>query len=375
MKIGLENLNLKKYSKDSIAVLCNQSSVDRKNNHILDILSKHKIKLILSPQHGFMQSEQANMIETASSIHPRYGIPIESLYSENREPKKLDKIDTVICDLQDVGSRYYTYIYTMSNVMKICKEKGITFVVLDRPNPINGKTVEGGVVEKGFESFVGMYPISNRHGMTIGELAVLFNESIGCDLNVINMSNWDRNKYFDEYNRFFINPSPNMPNINTAILYTGMCLLEATNISEGRGTCFPFEIFGAPFIKHESFLKHKLIKETEVNFRPIYFKPTFDKYSGKICSGFHIHILNRKKLNSYKLGLKIIYVLNELYKEFKFNPPPYEYEYKNMPIDILTGSSYFRENINKPISFEGLYEKLETSKKSFLKIRKQTLIY
>jgi uncharacterized protein YbbC (DUF1343 family) len=288
----------------------------------------------------------------------------------------LKGLDTVVFDLQDVGARYYTFIYTMANVMKACAKNNIEFIVLDRPNPLNGINVEGGVVQKGFESFVGMYPISHRHGMTVGELALMFNEAFGidCKLKIVKIAGWKRSQY---WNREWIMPSPNMPTFDTALVYVGQCLLEATNISEGRGTTRPFEIFGAPFLDHKTVLEHKTIKSLKgVVFRPVFFEPTFNKFKGEVCTGFQVHVTDKKTFNSLRTGLAVIYSLYNLYpQQFSFNSPPYEYEYEKLPIDILLGSDKARLSLGKAVSFNDFCAIIDHGKNDFIKLRKQFLIY
>jgi len=387
MKIGIErHAEIKKLLKGKrVSVVCNISSVDGKFIHCVDVLKALgvNVRSIMGPQHGFVLDKQDNMKESPDAVSPEYGIPVYSLYGKSREPQSnmLKDIDAVVLDLQDVGARYYTFIYTMANVMKACARLGIEFVVLDRPNPLNGITVEGGAVQKGFESFVGMYPISNRHGMTVGELALMFNEEfgIGCEFRVIKLDGWNRKKYWDELGtgRSWVMPSPNMPTFDTALVYVGQCLLEATNISEGRGTTRPFEIFGAPFVDHKKFLAHNAIKSLKgVTLRPLYFEPTFNKFKGEVCKGFQIHVVDKNKFNSLKTGLAVIYALHDLYpNKFKFTPPPYEYEYKKMPIDILLGSNVPRTILEKGVSFKEFCDQVDEGREQFMNIRKKYLIY
>jgi len=382
MKFGLERSDeLKKVLKGKkVAVVCNISSVDAKLQSVIQVLrsARIEVKAIFGPQHGFVMDKQDNMKESSDAVAPEFGCPIYSLYGAHRIPQSymLKDIDAVVFDLQDVGARYYTFIYTMANTMQACKANKIDFVVLDRPNPLNGINVEGGIVNKGFESFVGMYPISHRHGMTVGELALMFNEAfgIGCNLKIIKVAGWKRSMY---WNREWIIPSPNMPTFDTALVYVGQCLLEATNISEGRGTTRPFELFGAPFIEHKKVLEHKSIGLLKgVHFRPTFFEPTFNKFKGEVCKGFQIHVTDKKKFDSLKTGLGVIYSLYDLYpQQFSFNPPPYEYEYEKLPIDILLGSDKPRLAMDKGASFKDFCNLVDAGKPSFLTLRKQFLIY
>ena len=384
MKIGLDRVQeLKKQVKGKrVSVVCNISSVNSKYEHVVAVLKNCSAKVvsIMGPQHGFVMDKQDNMKESPHSEHDQIGVPVYSLYGDSREPKDymLKDTDVVIFDLQDVGARYYTFIYTMANTMRLCAELNIPFLVLDRPNPINGFDVEGGIVVPGFESFVGMFPISNRHGMTVGELAYFFNEEfeINCKLKIIKMEGWKRSKYWDELKLEWIIPSPNMPYFETTLVYPGQCLLEATNISEGRGTTRPFEIFGAPFISHSDFLKHSAIKSLKgCVLRPLYFEPTFNKFKGEVCKGFQIHVTDKSTFKPLKTSLAIIYALYELCDEFRFTPPPYEYEFNKQPIDILLGSDVPRTMLSKGVDFKSFYSLACKGDSPFKKRRQEHLIY
>ncbi len=384
MKLSLDrNSELKKIVKGKkISVLCNIASVNSKYIHVVDVLKNMGARVcsIMGPQHGFVMDKQDNMKESSHTDHPIYQVPVYSLYGESREPKDymLKDVESVVFDLQDVGARYYTFIYTMANTMRLCAEMGIKFVVLDRPNPVNGLNVEGGIVHTGFESFVGMFPISHRHGMTVAELALLFNEEfeINCDLKIVKMEGWKRSKYWDELKLEWIMPSPNMPYFETTLVYPGQCLLEATNISEGRGTTRPFEIFGAPFLEHAEFLKHSAIKSLKgLVLRPLYFEPTFNKFHGVLCKGFQIHITDRFLFKSLRTSLAIIYAMYELYPEFKFTPPPYEYEFNKQPIDILLGSDVPRTMLIGGSDFKSFYGSVCNGEGLFKKQRQKYLLY
>lgn len=378
IKFGIDRIS-KKYKGKKVSIICNIASVNYKLEHSVDVLLKSgaKVSSILAPQHGFLMDKQDNMIESTHGFYKN--IPVYSLYGETRVPQSYMFKDAEILffDLQDVGSRYYTYIYTMYYAMKVCAELNLKFIVLDRANPIGGTIIEGGLVEKDFFSFVGLYPIPNRHSLTVAELANYFNKDINCKLEFVTIPDWKRAYDWTDTKRFWIMPSPNMPSYEASLVYTGMCLLEATNISEGRGTCKPFELFGAPFINIDDFLKFPAILELDgVFFRPHNFMPTFNKYKDMLCNGFQIHVLDKKKFNSYKTGLAIIYTLKNLYPtEFKYKEPPYEYEYTKMPIDILTGSDYFRNELQNGKTFKSIYENIEASNKSFKKNIKDYYLY
>ena len=353
-----------------VALLVHQASVNRDLKYTWDVFShfdKVKVKALLAPQHGLFGETQDNMIEWEDFRDPSTGLPVYSLYGKSRKPLPymLEGIDGIVVDLQDVGSRYYTYIWTLYLVMESALENGKFVVVLDRPNPIGGLEIEGPVLKEAYSSFVGLKPLPVRHGMTIGEIALLFKGEYLRDINlfVLKMENWSRNYFWEDTGLEWVNPSPNMPSEKTALLYPGMCLLEATNISEGRGTTRPFEILGAPFIN-----PYELVEALEnyslegVYFRPLYFIPTFNKFAGEKCGGLQIHIRDKKALKPFKIGVVIIKVIKELYPDhFRWREPPYEYEFEKLPIDILAGSNHLREALDRgdPIEEMETWWKLE----------------
>jgi uncharacterized protein YbbC (DUF1343 family) len=331
-----------------IGALLHPASVSPRLEHASHILEGFngdlfKIAAFFGPQHGFLGQTQDNMVEWKSYEHPRLGVPVYSLYGEHREPtaEMLKDVDVLLVDLQDVGARYYTFVWTLYLCMRTCEKLGVQVVVLDRPNPINGVTVEGPIIEAGYESFVGMHPIPVRHGRTIGELAQQFRDEAfpKCRLSILPMKNWERGMWFDQTGLPWVMPSPNMPTLDSATVYPGMCLLEATNVSEGRGTTRPFEIFGAPFIDAET-LCRKLndLKLPGVFFRENYFQPTFQKFAGQLCGGAQLHVLDRDIFRPFQTGVEIIRSIRELYpNSFEWKQPPYEYEYEKLPIQILLG--------------------------------------
>ncbi len=306
---------------------------------------------LFGPQHGIRGETQDNMVEWEGFRDPRTGLPVFSLYGTRRkpDPAMLRDIDVLVIDLQDVGSRYYTFIWTMELCMQACAEMNKSAVILDRPNPISGLLAEGPVLNETYASFVGRRPLPIRHGMTIGEIGHYLREEYhpALDLSVIPMEKWERNMFFDQTGLPWIMPSPNMPTLDTALVYPGMCLLEGTNISEGRGTTRPFEIFGAPFIDPDLIVERlRAYKLPGVAFRPTYFQPTFQKHAGSLCGGAQVHILDRKRFRPFKTGVAILKAIYERYTEhFAWKQPPYEYEYEKMPIDILAGSDKVRRDI------------------------------
>ncbi|MDP9186436.1 MAG: DUF1343 domain-containing protein [Verrucomicrobiota bacterium] len=331
-----------------VGALLHPASVSSQLEHASRILEKlngelFRLTALFGPQHGFLGQTQDNMVEWKSYEHTLLHIPVYSLYGEHREPtaEMLQDLDVLLVDLQDIGSRYYTFIWTLYLCMRACEKHGPHVVVLERPNPINGVTIEGPPIEKGCESFVGMHPIPVRHGKTIGELATQFRDEAfpKCRLSILPMRNWERAMWFDQTGLPWVMPSPNMPTLETATVYPGMCLLEGTNISEGRGTTRPFEIFGAPFIDAES-LGRELnnLNLPGVVFRENYFQPTFNKFAGELCGGAQIHVLDRSAFRPFQTGVEIIRCIRKLYPEsFAWKQPPYEYELEKLPIQILLG--------------------------------------
>ncbi|MDO9288049.1 MAG: DUF1343 domain-containing protein [Thermodesulfovibrionales bacterium] len=374
----------KKFKGSRVGLLVHPASVNKKMEHAVDLFLKSgKIKLnaIFGPQHGFRGETQDNMVEWKGFRDTKTGIPVYSLYGHTRKPEAemLKNIDVLAIDLQDVGSRYYTFIWTMELCMQACLENRKSVVILDRPNPIGGKIIEGPVLDTAYTSFVGQRPLPIRHGMTVGEIAsYLKNEFYpSLDLHVIKMQGWKRKMLFDETALPWVLPSPNMPTPNTAIVYPGMCLLEGTNLSEGRGTTRPFEIFGAPFIEPDRLLKKlKEFKLAGVIFRPMYFLPTFQKHEGKLCGGAQIHVMDRDRFKPFKTGVAILKAVHDIYpKQFKWKQPPYEYETEKMPIDILAGTDRLRNGIEKGTKLNLMEEQWAEELKAFQKIRKKYLLY
>jgi uncharacterized protein YbbC (DUF1343 family) len=302
-----------------------------------------KLTALFGPQHGFETTTQDNMIEWTGYRHPRLGIPVHSLYGAHRQPtdEMLDGIEVLFVDLVDVGARYYTFIWTLLLCMEAAARRGITVVVADRPNPINGIDVEGRPQRGDHLSFVGLHPLPVRHGKTIGELAELFRaERVpDADLIVLPVEGWNRSHYHDQTGLPWVMPSPNMPTPDTAIVYPGMCLLEGTNLSEGRGTTRPFELFGAPWIDGHHFtaaLNDRCLPG--VTFREAAFEPGFQKFAGQICRGAQLHVTDRQTFRPLRTGLEILHLTREMYpRDFAWKQPPYEYEHEKLPIEILCG--------------------------------------
>ena len=357
---------------------------------------------LFGPQHGFRSDVQDNMIETPHAEYDlaavssagtadqanagerrggRRRVPLYSLYSDTREPTAdmLRHVDTLVIDLQDIGTRIYTYMYTMANCMRAARKHGIKVVICDRPNPIGGIEVEGIILEPGNESFVGQYPIPTRHGMTIGELARLFNEqfAIGADIEVIPMEGWQRPMYWDDTGLPWVMPSPNIPTLDSAIAFPGTVHIEGTNASEGRGTTRPFELIGAPWVRAEAFAAALNKRQLPgVFFRPVVFEPTFQKHARVACGGCQIHVLDRLAFRPVLTGMAIIDALRAADpRSFAWKRPPYEYEIDKEPIDVIAGSPSFRRAIDAGESAEQIAAHWESSLGDFRTLQRQYLLY
>ena len=328
--------------------LLHPASVNRSLVPTLEVLEElaaddaFQLATLFGPQHGFLGTTQDNMIEWQSFGHPRLGIPVHSLYGEHREPtpEMLHGLDVLFVDLQDVGARYYTFIWSLFLCMKACEKAGVTLILSDRPNPI-GSTVEFDSFDPAYASFVGLHPIPIRHGKTIGQLARQFRDEAfpNVKLIVLEMENWSPELWHDETGLPWILPSPNMPTLDTATVYPGMCLLEGTNLSEGRGTTRPFELFGAPWIDAERICAQlSSLGLPGIHFRPVAFEPTFQKHAGEVCEGAQLHVTDRKSFEPVRTGLEIIRTARQWWPdEFDWKQPPYEYETEKLPIEVLLG--------------------------------------
>ena len=367
-----------------VGVVCNHASLDRGFLHIVDRLAAANdltLAAIFGPQHGFRSDVQDNMIETPHASDPGRRVPIYSLYSETREPtaEMLSGIDVLVIDLQDVGARIYTYIYTMANCMRACARHRIPVIVCDRPNPIGGVDVEGARLMPGFESFVGLFPIPMRHGMTIGELARFFNEvfSIGAQLDVVAMEGWRRDMYADQTGLPWVMPSPNMPTLDTAIVYPGTVLFEGIMLSEGRGTTRPFELVGAPWIEAERFARDmNALRLTGVYFRPAVFEPTFQKHAKQTCGGCQIHVTARHLFKPVFVGVALAGMFWRTNpSKFAWRQPPYEYEHDKMPIDILAGSDALRKQIEADVPATEIASTWRSDEEDFRMLRERFLMY
>jgi uncharacterized protein YbbC (DUF1343 family) len=367
-----------------VGLVCNQASVDHGFRHVADLFHEHgdiNLTALFGPQHGIRGDVQDNMIETAHATDRKTGLPVYSLYSETREPTEemLREVDVIVFDLQDVGTRIYTFVYTMANCMRAAKKLGKKVIVCDRPNPINGKALEGAVLEPAFASFVGQFPIATRHGMTAGELARMFNQEfgIGCDLQVLTVSGWSRDLWYDQTDGPWVLPSPNMPTLDAATVFPGTVHLEGTQMSEGRGTTRPFELVGAPYIEAEDYANAlQALNLPGVYFRACVFVPTFQKHAGKACGGVQIHVTNRNRFRPAITGIAIVKTAYDMYRdEFRWKDPPYEYEYDRNPFDLIAGTDKVREAIEGGLSVPAIERSWEPALAEFERLRSRFLLY
>ncbi|MDX9788285.1 MAG: DUF1343 domain-containing protein [Desulfobacterales bacterium] len=367
-----------------LGLLCNPASVNSALQHARDLIHQRfpgQLTTLFSPQHGFFSEKQDNMIESANLRDEALGIPVYSLYGKTRKPTEemFDSIDTLLIDLQDAGTRVYTFIYTMSYCLEAARKYGKTVIVLDRPNPVGGLAVEGNCLSKDCASFVGRFPIPMRHGMTIGELARLFNHAygIGCDLSVIPIKGWRRAMYFEDTGLPWVAPSPNLPTPISALVYPGQVIWEGTNISEGRGTTQPFELFGAPFLNTGKILDH--IQESSmpgVILRALGFEPTSNKWQGRLCRGFQLHVTDRATFRPYRTTLLLMQTIIGLHrKDFSWKAPPYEYEYSRLPIDLILGDCRIRKQIERLENIDKVEASWMGKTAEFHQLRETYLLY
>lgn len=378
IKLGIDNIDSEAdyFRNKRVGLITNPTGLDSRHRSTIDVLQeKTNLTCLFAPEHGVRGHLQAG-VRFESEVDAESGIMTYSLYTKDKKPTKamMDLLDVLCIDIQDAGSRFYTYIYTMAHAMMACKEYDKEFVVFDRPNPVNGTDYEGNILDLNYRSFVGYYPILQRHGLTIGELALLFNVEygIGCKLHIVKMTGWKRDAYYDETGLLWVIPSPNLPTIEACVLYNATCIFEGTNISEGRGTTLPFELVGAPFINGLE-LENKLnaLKLPGVYFRRHYFTPTFSKHADVLCSGVQVHVLSRKLFKPVMTGWAMLDVIRHLYPgDFKILPP-----YKkggNCMLQYNTGCNYITED-KYPLSEQ--FAILERDRKEFAKIREKYLLY
>jgi uncharacterized protein YbbC (DUF1343 family) len=385
--LGLEKLSdewLGRLRGARIGLICNQSSVDHDLRHAAELLRERKeVKLtaMFGPQHGIGGDVQDNMVESPHMTDRETGLPIYSLYSDTREPdeRMLKDIDAFVFDMQDVGCRIYTFVYTLANCMRAARQYGKKVVVCDRPNPINGVQVAGVVLDPEYKSFVGQFPIATRHGMTVCELAKMFNEhfGIGCDLELVLMDGWEREQWLDDTDSPWVMPSPNIPTLDSTIMFPGTVHVEGTQLSEGRGTTRPFELVGAPYIDAAEYARRlQGLGLPGVYFRSAYFQPTFQKHARVTCGGVQLHVTDREQFEPVISGVATVKVAHDMYPEqFRWKEPPYEYEFEKNPFDVIAGTNRLREQIGAGDSIETIRNSWRESLEEFLRLRENFLLY
>ena len=367
-----------------LGLLCNHASTDCNLRHSRDVLLDlygSQLTCLFSPQHGFFSEKQDNMIESDHSTDPVSGLPVFSLYGEARKPSRtmFDHLDVLLIDIVDVGTRVYTFLYTMAYCMEAAAQYGKQIVVLDRPNPVGGEAVEGNILQNDCTSFVGLYPIPMRHGMTFGELALFINEEfeIGADLQVVPMQGWRRAMGFRDTGFPWVAPSPNMPTPETALVYPGQVIWEGTNCSEGRGTTLPFECVGAPFWQHDEILER--LEATDLPgcyLRPLVFQPTSGKWAEQVCVGFQIHVTNTSTFLPYRTSLALLQAVMQCYpEEFSYKEPPYEYEFERLPMDLILGDVALRQALESGEPLSQFEKKWQPELDLFLEKRSKYLLY
>ncbi len=357
--VGLEVLlqdASKSFVGQRIGYLSNQASTNREFTHGRVLLQQEygdRLTTLFSPQHGFFSEKQDNMIESDHAVDAVTGLPIYSLYGEHRRPTPamFAELDVLLIDLVDVGTRVYTFLYTMAYCLEMAAQLGKRVVVLDRPNPVGGEKIEGNLLQTECRSFVGLYPLPMRHGLSFGELALFINHefAIGAELEVIKIQGWKRSMLFRDTGFPWVCPSPNMPTPETALVYPGQVIWEGTNVSEGRGTTLPFEFVGAPYWQHAAMLQQ--LTKTELPgcyLRSIVFEPTSGKWAGQSCTGFQVHVTDPQSFMPYRTSLALLQANMLLYPtHFQYKKPPYEYEFERLPMDLILGDQQVRRDLEE----------------------------
>ncbi len=369
-----------------VGLICNPTAVDRRLRHAADLFHEARsvrLAALFGPEHG-VRGDMQYMAAVGDERDRRTGVPVHSLYGSNAgslrpDPGKLRGLDALIFDVQDVGARYYTYQATMLFCMEAAAQAKLAFFVLDRPNPIGGRAVEGPALRPGFESFCGVHDVAVRHGLTVGELAGLYREERGLDLalTVISCRGWRRGMYQRDTDLPWVFPSPNMPTPETALVYPGMCLLEGTNVSEGRGTTRPFELFGAPWLDGGR-LAEALAGERlpGVRFRPISFVPTWDKHAGARCHGVEVMVVDRETFRPFRTGVACVAAARvQDPGRFRWRTEPYEFVEHVPAFDLLCGSAREREALERGQGWRDLAAEWAREERAFVKRRSRHLRY
>lgn len=367
-----------------IGLLCNHASVNRRLVHTRTLLQQRfgsDLCCIFSPQHGFNAEKQDNMIESDHAIDDVTGLRLFSLYGKRRKPTRemFACIDVLVIDIQDVGTRVYTFLYTMAYCLEAARSFGKKVIILDRPNPIDGVSLEGNLLKAEHISFVGLYPLPMRHGLTFAELGRYINEEygIGADLDVVAMSGWQREMYYRDTGLPWIFPSPNMPTPETAMVYPGQVIWEGTTVSEGRGTTLPFELTGAPYWEPDRILSQlDRLKLPGCLFRPVVFEPTSGKWAGQACRGFHLHVTDKYVFRPYRTSLELLQIIMRCYQgSFSYKQPPYEYDFEQLPLDLILGDKALREKLENGVPVVALEKEWQGDLREFDLRRQNYLLY
>lgn len=365
-----------------IGLLCNQASVDENFVHSRDLIQEHfpgQLSCLFSPQHGFFAEKQDNMVE--SDHDSDKGLPVFSLYGNSRKPNDamLDMFDVLLVDLPDVGTRVYTFMSTLAYCMEEAGRRHKRVVVLDRPNPVGGELVEGNVLQDDCRSFVGLFPMPMRHGLTFGELALFINDRLpeAAELLVVAMEGWERQYFFPDTGLPWVYPSPNLPTFHSALVYPGQVIWEGTNVSEGRGTTMPFELCGAPFIKHDQLRNHIVYDQLPgCVLRPVCFEPVANKWANEVCVGLHLHVTDRYAFRPYRTSLALLRAIMMACKaDFQLKEPPYEYEYERTPLDLILGDKQLKDDLAAGRDLLDIEEAWQPELSNFLENRRRYLLY
>jgi uncharacterized protein YbbC (DUF1343 family) len=366
-----------------VGLLANATAVTRELRHAalaLQAAPGFRLAALFGPEHGVWGDAQ-DLIEVGDSRDPATGLRVYSLYGRTRTPSAamLAGLDALVFDIQDVGSRYYTFIYTMLHALEACARQRLRLLVLDRPNPLGGEGLEGNVLDPRYRSFVGLHPLPARHGMTVGELALMFHAELRLDVDlvVVPLRGWRRAMHFEDTGLPWVMPSPNMPSVDTAFVYPGGCLVEGTNLSEGRGTTRPFELVGAPWLDPWR-LARDLAREglPGAAFRPAFFRPTFQKHAGRLCGGVQVHVTDRRTFPAFLAYLLLIHhARRQDPRRFAWRRPPYEYERVKLPFDILCGTDRIRRSIETGTSPRRLAAGWKRELAAFRRRRSKYLLY
>jgi uncharacterized protein YbbC (DUF1343 family) len=361
-----------------VGLITNPTGVTSSLASTLDAFYMHpdiRVTTVFGPEHG-VRGDVQDALPVGFHVDDATGLPVYSLYGDIMKPTEemLEEVDTLVFDIKDVGSRFYTYVSTLTYALEAASEHGVVFIVLDRPNPVNGISVEGNILESGFASFIGLHALPIRHGMTIGELALLINERIGAELKVVEMVDWSRSMWYDETGLPWVQPSPNIPTLETAIVYPGTCFFEGANISEGRGTTRPFEYIGAPWIDGRRWAEAlNDLRLSGVIFRACYFVPSFSKYVGECCGGVQVHITDRDACRPVETALHMLSVALNLWPDnFEWLPPSYD---EHCHFDLLAGTNKIRKDLSQGVAVGEIVEGWREDLQAFDIVREKHLLY